>query len=104
MKKNFAHLLYHQGVRKDNGHPDSAIAVSSYKSQSQMQGSFGSSGNSKTVPVTSFPNGRVTTMLQNSYSNNKAVNPGGNAYSRVHVTGQNVKNYRLQEHSRQVNK
>lgn len=104
MKKNFAHLLYNQGARKETGQPDSAIAVSSYKSQSQMQGNYGNNGTSKTVPLTSFPNGRVTTMLQNSYSKGNAMNPGGNAYSRVHVTGQNVKNYRLQEHSRQVNK
>lgn len=58
MKKNFAHLLYRQGARGQSNNPDSAIAVSSYKNPNQLH------GNAKTVPVSSFPNGRVTSMLK----------------------------------------
>jgi hypothetical protein len=58
MKKNFAHLLYRQGARGHSNNPDSAIAVSSYKNQNHIH------GNAKTVPVNSFPNGRVTSMLK----------------------------------------
>lgn len=82
--QNFAHLLYRQGVRGDNQNPDSAIAVSSYKAQNPG-GQFGAPGNTKTVPVTSFPNGRVGTMLQNSYSNSGPQNTESANYTRPRI-------------------
>lgn len=64
--QNFAHLLYRQGARPEPNHPNAGITGSGYKYTANSM-SYGN--NTRTVPVTSFPNGRVTTMLQNSYSN-----------------------------------
>jgi hypothetical protein len=88
--QNFAHLLYRQGAKDQSNNPDSAMAVSSYKSPNQLH-----NANTRTVPVTSFPNGRVTTMLQNSYSNTAGQKVNGNAYSRAHIAGHNMKNYKV---------
>ena len=58
--------------------------------------------NAKTVSVTSFPNGRVTTMLQNSYSHQMGANTRVKAYSRAQILGQNIKNFRMQDANRQI--
>lgn len=91
--QNFAHLLYRQNARMEVGvNPGGAIAVSSYKSQQQAQ-NYANGNNTKTVAVANFPNGRVTTTLQNSYSNNN--------YSRTHLSTNTIKNYRVQSNGRQ---
>ena len=100
--QNFAHLLYRQGARiEPNNNPNNAIAVSSYKSQNHPPGSFSHTNNTRTVPVTSFPNGRVTTMLQNSYSNSASQNTSASNYSRAHLNTNTIKNYRIQNAGRQ---
>lgn len=71
--QNFAHLLYRQNGKIDSSNKSNgSIAISSYKSY-QNASNFNTNGNTKTVPITSFPNGRVTSMLQNSYSNTYIV-------------------------------
>lgn len=89
----FLSPLVQAGTRVDTGNPDSAIAISSYKTQSNQPVYTNNTGSIKTVPVTNFPNGRVTKMLQNSYSN--GVNQS--TYSRVNINNINMRNYRVQE-------
>jgi len=66
-----------------------------------MNGNFNHS-KSKAVAVTSFPNGRVTTMLQNSFPNRVGPNTRIKAYSRAQLLGQNIKNFRMQDANRQI--
>lgn len=77
--------LVQAGARVDTGNPDSAIAISSYKTQTNPPAYSNNIGNIKTVPVTNFPNGRVTKMLQNSYSNGVSQS----TYSRVNLNNHN---------------
>lgn len=96
--QNFAHLLY--GSKAKVAIDGSGPAVSSYKNQNQVSSSMSNSSNTRTVPVTSFPNGRVTTMLQNSYSNSVTQNTSSTNYSRSHLNTNTIKNYRVQQPGR----
>lgn len=80
------------------------MAVGPYKPQNQIQGAFNNAANSKALPITSFPNGRVTTMLQNSYSNSVGPNGGANNYSRSNVNVGNIKNFRIQDQCKCLSK
>lgn len=80
-----------------NNKADSAFTVSSYKGQNDVQNNVKSINNVNTVPITNFPNGRVTTMLHNSYANSVGPNGGANNYSRSHLNANNIKNYKIQD-------
>lgn len=93
--------LNSQGIRgKKSAYYDNPLSVSSYKTQNKMYGPLNNMTNGKSVPVTSFPNGRMNTMLQNLYSSNMAPQLSNNSYSSSNYAGAN-NNYCDQTNGRQ---